>query len=67
MTVLYLIRLFNLVFMGEPHAGLVKEGSRTMLMSVLALGVLSLVSGIIVYYPFKVVQAGVLNLAGLVR
>ncbi len=67
MTVLYLIRLFNLVFMGEPHAGLVKEGSPTMLASVLTLGALSLASGILVYYPFRVVQAGVLNLAGLIK
>ncbi|MFA5337581.1 MAG: proton-conducting transporter membrane subunit, partial [Candidatus Omnitrophota bacterium] len=65
MTVLYLIRLFNLVFMGEPHTALVKEGSRTMVTAVLILGLLSLLSGILVYYPFKVAQFSILSIAGL--
>jgi NADH:ubiquinone oxidoreductase subunit 5 (subunit L)/multisubunit Na+/H+ antiporter MnhA subunit len=67
MTVLYLVRLFNLVFMGEPHTTLVKEGSRTMVTAVLILGILSLASGIFVYYPFKVAQFSVLNVAGLIK
>jgi len=67
MTVLYLVRLFNLVFMGEPHSGLVKEGSRTMVTAVFILGILSLLSGIFVYYPFKVAQFSILNIVGLAR
>lgn len=67
MTVLYLIRLFNLVFMGEPQASAAKEGSRSMVTAVLILGVLSLASGLLVYYPFQVTQLSVLNLAGLIK
>jgi proton-translocating NADH-quinone oxidoreductase chain N len=65
MTVLYLVRLFNLVFMGQAQGNLPREGSRSMVAAVLILGILSLVSGIFVYYPFKVAQLSVLNLAGL--
>ena len=67
MTILYLVRLFNLVFMGQAQVNLVKEGSRSMVAAVLILGILSLASGIFVYYPFKVAQLSVLNLAELVR
>ncbi|MDD4955086.1 MAG: NADH-quinone oxidoreductase subunit L [Candidatus Omnitrophica bacterium] len=67
MTVLYLVRLFNLVFMGEPQSGLPREGSRTMVTAVMILGALSLASGIFVYYPFQLAQLSAFNLTGLIR
>ncbi|MFA5101008.1 MAG: proton-conducting transporter membrane subunit, partial [Candidatus Omnitrophota bacterium] len=50
LTILYLLRLFNMVFLGEikVEAG---ENTRMMTGSVLALGALSLVAGVFVYYP----------------
>jgi len=67
MTVLYLVRLFNLVFMGEPKASVAREGSRSMITAVLILGILSLASGILIYYPSQVAQLGALNLVGLIK
>ncbi|MDD4183777.1 MAG: NADH-quinone oxidoreductase subunit L [Candidatus Omnitrophica bacterium] len=67
MTVLYLVRLFNLVFMGQGQGNLPREGSRSMIAAVLILGILSFASGIFVYYPFKIAQLSVLNLVGLVK
>ncbi|MFA6281374.1 MAG: NADH-quinone oxidoreductase subunit L [Candidatus Omnitrophota bacterium] len=64
MTVIYLFRVFNLVFMGTPTAAPVKEGSGTMIFSVLSLGILSLLGGILIYYPFKFAEVA---MAGFVR
>ena len=64
MTILYLFRVFNMVFMGTPNTLPVKEGSRTMVFSVVSLGVLSLLSGILIYYPFKFAEFA---MAGFIR
>lgn len=55
LTILYLFRLFNLVFLGEMkiEAG---EGSKIMLVSVAILAFLSLASGILVQYHLKFVE-----------
>ena len=62
MTILYLFRVFNLVFLGEvrtPHA---KEASPVMVASVALLGILSLISGFFIYYPGHFAQAAVLQM-----
>jgi len=50
MTMAYLFRLFYLVFLGEPKIEK-KEASRSMVFSVMLLGVLSLISGLLIKYP----------------
>lgn len=56
LTIIYLLRLFNLVFLGEPHI-LKNEGSRTMVISVSILALLSLAGGILINYPYELVEA----------
>lgn len=53
-TILYLFRLFNLVFLGEAKIA-AREGSKIMLVSVSILAVLSLLAGILVNYPLQFV------------
>lgn len=64
LTVLYLMRLFVLVFMGDLKLPNVKEGSATMLTAVLLLGVLSLVSGLLVHFPNHFIQFAVGQMVG---
>ena len=54
MTVLYLLRVFVKVFLGAPRMDINKipaEGSPSMVFSVVLLAVLSVISGLAVYYP----------------
>ena len=51
MTLLYLIRLFYLVFLGEDKENNPREGSSVMVTSVLALALIGLALGAFVYYP----------------
>jgi len=64
-TVLYLFRVFYIVFMGEPPAALPREGSFSMVGSVLLLAVLSLVAGIYIYLPYQAIGQGVRQMLGL--
>lgn len=64
MTILYLARLFNAIFMGEPQDKQASEGSPLMLVSVAILAVLSIVCGIWIYYPSQFVQAVVKGMLG---
>jgi formate hydrogenlyase subunit 3/multisubunit Na+/H+ antiporter MnhD subunit len=67
MTILYLFRLFNLVFLGEPGISQAREGSPVMVSSVAVLGVLSLISGILIWYPSKFVEIVVQQMLGMVK
>ncbi|HBB66612.1 MAG TPA: peroxiredoxin family protein, partial [Elusimicrobia bacterium] len=51
MTLLYLIRLFYLVFLGEDKETNPAEGSSVMVASVLALALIGLALGAFIYYP----------------
>jgi len=51
MTLLYLVRLFYLIFLGEEKAQNPKEGSTLMVASVLALALIGLALGAFIYYP----------------
>jgi len=64
MTILYLFRLFGMVFMGEPKVANAIEGSRIMVMSVAFLGVLALVSGVLIKYPSQFVSIVVKQMLG---
>jgi len=65
MTIIYLMRVFVLVFLGAPRNGneLPREGTRGMVFSVSLLAALSLVSGILVQVPAGFVQTIVQQLA----
>jgi len=52
LTILYLLRVFNMVFLGEMKTEGAKEGSPLMIASVAILGLLSLAGGIFIKYPF---------------
>ncbi|HOQ14577.1 MAG TPA: NADH-quinone oxidoreductase subunit L, partial [Bacillota bacterium] len=59
MTVMYLTRVFALVFLGKesgyhPEA---REGSTVMIGSVMALGVIALILGILIFLPGGLVSA----------
>jgi proton-translocating NADH-quinone oxidoreductase chain N len=67
MTILYLFRVFNLVFLGEAKGPLAKEGSFQMVLSVAILGAVSLLSGIFIWHPSQFVLSVVQQMAGLVK
>lgn len=67
MTVIYLARAFILVFMGEPKAHVAKEGSRTMVFSVALLAGLSLLSGLLIYFPMHFVDSIVRQMAVTIK
>lgn len=59
MTILYLFRAFNKVFLGQAKNNPAKEGSSSMVFCVVLFAVLSLVGGILVRYPNSILQATV--------
>jgi len=68
MTVIYLLRLFVMIFMGKPKVNYeVKEGSFSMVSSVATLAVLSLLGGIFINYPADFVYATVQQLMGVLK
>jgi len=67
LTIIYLLRVFNMIFFGEARMPGVKEGSPVMVMSVGGLALLSLFSGVLVNYPSEFVQVIISNLPGIVK
>ena len=68
MTVLYLSRVYNRVFMGEPvGTGHSHEGSSTMVGSVAALAMLSIVAGIAINWPGKLAEVAVHQMLGVIK
>ncbi len=63
LTIIYLLRVFAMVFLGTPKMEGVKEGSRTMLSSVTILAALSLIGGILINFPSAYVQGIVQQMA----
>lgn len=56
LTILYMFRMFNLVFFGEMKTASPKERSPLMVGCVAALAILSLVGGLLIYYPNAVAK-----------
>jgi len=56
LTIIYLIRVFTMVFLGQTRIKNVKEGSTSMLFSVILLAGLSIAAGIFINYPSSLVQ-----------
>ncbi len=65
LTILYLFRLFALVFLGEPRGALAREGSPLMIAAVCLLAVLSLGGGLLAQYPAHLVAAIGLEVHGV--
>jgi len=63
MTVIYLLRAFSMVFMGAPRGDTPKEGSKTMIASVVTLAALSIAGGIFIMFPSEFVQQIVSGMA----
>jgi len=64
LTIMYLLRLFNTVFLGEG-ANMPREGSFIMVASVVILAVVSLLGGIYIRYPSEFVLFTVKQMVGL--
>ncbi len=68
MTILYLLRAFVRVFLGQTHMDhSPHEGSGTMVFSVAFLAALSVVSGLLVAYPSSLIQAVVQQMGVAIR
>ena len=65
LTLIYLFRIFNLIFLGEAQKPPVREGSRVMVFSVALLAVLSIAGGILIKYPSEFVQIAVKQMMGI--
>jgi NADH:ubiquinone oxidoreductase subunit 5 (subunit L)/multisubunit Na+/H+ antiporter MnhA subunit len=68
MTVLYLMRAFYRVFLGQSHAEHAPhEGGGTMVFSVSLLAALSIISGLLIYYPATLIQTIVSQMAVIMK
>ncbi|MFA6320652.1 MAG: NADH-quinone oxidoreductase subunit L [Candidatus Omnitrophota bacterium] len=65
LTLIYLFRIFNMIFLGEAQKPPVKEGSRVMVVSVAILAILSIAGGILIKYPSEFVQVAVKQMMGI--
>jgi proton-translocating NADH-quinone oxidoreductase chain N len=65
LTILYLFRVFNMVFMGESKTAPAKEGSQVMVVSVAILAALSLLAGLYIMLPSNYVQVAVKQMLGV--
>lgn len=59
MTLLYLLRLFKMVFLGPEKCPGVHEGSRSMVVTVFVLGIISLLLGVFVCAPAALALASI--------
>jgi NADH:ubiquinone oxidoreductase subunit 5 (subunit L)/multisubunit Na+/H+ antiporter MnhA subunit len=64
LTIIYLFRLFAMVFLGPEKIKVEREGSRSMVGSVVFLAVLSLASGLLVAAPAAFIKDAILVAAG---
>jgi len=67
LTILYLLRVFTMVFLGDLKIGIVKEKSGTMVSSAALLAVLSLLGGIFIKYPSDFVVLTVQQMLGIIK
>ena len=67
MTIIYLFRIFNLMFMGEPMPDAPKEGSRLMVTSVAALALLSVVGGVAINWPAGLAELAAQQMLGVLQ
>lgn len=65
LTVIYLFRLFAMIFLGEAKTTPVTEGAPVMVASVAFLALLSLAGGLLINYPSSYVQTTVQQILGV--
>ena len=66
LTIIYLMRAFVMVFMGEPKTKLETEGSPVMVWSVALLALLSIAGGLLIYYPSLFATEATRQILGLI-
>ncbi len=64
LTILYLFRVFAIVFMGDSKQESHREGTTIMIVTVSILAVLSLLSGLLIHYPSQFIQLAVRQMIG---
>ncbi|MRR51435.1 MAG: NADH-quinone oxidoreductase subunit L [Rhodocyclaceae bacterium] len=67
LTAVYLLRLFTMVFLGQPRDGSIhahREGTPSMVWVVAVLAVLSLAAGLLVQYPMDLTNIAVRDILG---
>ena len=67
MTILYLFRVFNMVFLGDAHGALVKEASPIMIASVAVLAGLSLLGGLLISPIARFAQSAAQQMLGITQ
>ncbi len=67
LTIIYLLRVYNLVFLGSVRTEPAAEGSRTMVYSVAALALFSIVGGIAIHWPGAFAEVAVDQMLGMVK
>ncbi|MCX5709833.1 MAG: NADH-quinone oxidoreductase subunit L [Candidatus Omnitrophica bacterium] len=67
MTIMYLFRVFNMVFLGEPKTTPVREGSPVMVWTVAVFAALSLLGGLLIWWPDALAQTATLQMLGAIR
>jgi NADH:ubiquinone oxidoreductase subunit 5 (subunit L)/multisubunit Na+/H+ antiporter MnhA subunit len=67
LTIIYLFRLFSMMFLGEAKTEPVAEGAPVMVGSVALLALLSIAGGILIQYPSAYVQTTVHQILRVVQ
>ena len=67
MTILYLFRVFNMIFLGEARTPNAREGSALMVACVVLLAGLSLAGGLFVNYPAEFARSAAMQMMGLLK
>ena len=67
MTIIYLFRVFNTVFLGEPMQTPAAEGSPVMVSCVASLAGLSIMAGVFIYVPSTMAEMAVGQMLGVIR
>ena len=67
LTVIYLFRIFNLIFLGEARGIVAKEGSWLMVSCVALLAILSLVGGVLINFPADYLKITVMQMVGIMK
>ncbi len=64
LTIIYLLRVFTMIFMGAPQVKPVREGSPVMVWSVALLALLSLITGVFINLSMPYAQSAVQQMLG---
>jgi len=67
LTIVYLFRLFSMVFLGEARGTLAPEKSRVMVACVVLLAALSLLGGLLVGWPTELARAAIAQMPGVLK